>query len=147
MTSPEQSMVYEESDERVERTHDAVMSYIRDGAVDGLPLEFRGLDFFAAVRALRENDDYLHSDEHSLEENQKMRLDEIEADLEQAYEKQLQYYPFGHVHNKSLAGMDKNARERAGQLTSWGVEARRGIGHRVSHAGELIVPPTGSRKN
>lgn len=132
-------MSYEDTDREALLAGDKAIDYIIDGTVTGLPLEFRGMKVFGVIRALRENDEILHGDASALTPPQQERLNEIESDIDTSVAKGLQYYPFGHKHNKQLDSEDKRKRELRGNLSSWGTQGRRTVGKRSAHAGQILT--------
>jgi len=130
--------VYEDSNEQAHEAGQAAIRYIYEGEVDGLPLEFRGLKVFGAIKALRENDEHLHGETIALTEEQKTRLEEIESNIDRSVSKNLHYFPFGHNRDKSKDSHDLGAQERSGMLTSWGLQGRRSLHKRSHHGGEFI---------
>lgn len=128
---------YEHTDQEALQAGEAAMAYIHDGSVEGLPLEFRGVNVFGVIAALRQNDDVLHGETSDLTEDQQNRRDEIEADIDNSVDKNLQYYPFGHNRNVSYEGSSKEDAQRKGKQTSHGMQSRKTAGHRSSRGGEF----------
>ncbi len=102
---------------------------------------FMGLEVFAVICALRENDSLFYGETVELDSDQLQRLTEIEASLDSAIECNAQYFPFGH--NRNERSLDK-ADSKIGRINSaWGAQAakRSSIHSGKKRASEFISGP------
>lgn len=96
--------VYEHNDNDPELAEaaDAAIKYIMLGDTLDAIFDIRGLPFFAIVSALREHDGDLYGDDDKkLDDEQKARRHEVEAELQKAEDSGMHYYPFGDAQDRT----------------------------------------------
>lgn len=142
MSDHDNSRIYEHTDEEALAIAESAMNYVYHGTLEGLPLGFRGLSVFTVIAALREHDDNLYGDLSGLNDGQKARLQEIEADIDESVGANMQYYPFGHDQNKF------NVTVRGfGFGSNWGATVRRQSRSNLLHETPPADRDTGERND
>lgn len=119
-------------DDEMQIITDGVKDFVLEGEGEDLSLPLLGLEVFAVIQALRENDEEFHGG--GLDEEQNERLEVIETAVDEAVEHNDQYFPFGQNRNKW--GIAKGDRQRLRGDTSWGKLAKRGT-RSAGHGGEI----------
>lgn len=91
---------YERSDLEVAESAQAAIAYIFEGDALNEVYDLRGLVVYGVIAALREHDEQFYGQANTLVEEQRARLAEVEAAIDEAVETGMQFYPFGDYHNR-----------------------------------------------
>ena len=101
---------YLETDADVADVNAGALAFILESDDLGEPFDLRGLCVFGVAGMLRENYERFFGENPEIDDDQRQRAEIVASRVEEALDRDMHYYPFGHkrtAEDYQLAGVDR----------------------------------------